>query len=822
MKKALILDEEGKDLANEAKAAVESYGADSIKVLRGLDAVRKRPGMYIGDTDDGSGLHHMIYEVVDNAIDEALAGHAKLVAVTLNADGSVTVSDDGRGIPTGIHDEEGVSAAEVIMTQLHAGGKFDQNSYKVSGGLHGVGVSVVNALSEWLDLRVWRNGKEHYMRFHDGDAVSPLTVVAEGVDKRGTEVTFLPSTKTFTMTEFDFATLEHRLRELAFLNSGVNIVLIDNRHAVEKRETMIYEGGVEAFVKYLDRNKTPLIPQPIVIKADRDGVNVECALWWNDGYHESVLCFTNNIPQRDGGTHLAGFRGALTRQITGYAESGGIARKEKVALTGDDCREGLTAVLSIKVADPKFSSQTKDKLVSSEVRPAVEGVINDMLKSWLEEHPGEAKIVVGKVIQAAAAREAARKSREMTRKSALGITSLPGKLADCQERDPAKSELFIVEGDSAGGSAKQGRNREFQAVLPLRGKILNVERARMDKMLSSEQIGTLITALGTGIGTDEFSIDKLRYHKVIIMTDADVDGAHIRTLLLTFFYRQMREIIDRGHLYIAQPPLYKVTRSKSEQYLKDEHALEDYLIDTGLEDTSLRLSSGEERAGNDLRQLVEDARVIRNLLRGLHSRYNRQVVEQAAILSVLNPQIFGDPQKAVAAVPYIARRLDALSEETERGWEGQFTEGTGFQFERTVRGVKEVAVLDQALLGSADARKLDEFAPELQKVFPRPTPPAIFKRKDEETPIHGPVGLFEAATSAGRKGVALQRYKGLGEMNPNQLWETTLDTNARSLLQVNVKEIDEANTIFDELMGDKVEPRRLFIEEHALTASVDV
>jgi DNA gyrase subunit B len=805
-----------------APEASSDYDAESIKVLKGLDAVRKRPGMYIGDTDDGSGLHHMVYEVVDNAIDEALAGFAKQVTVTLNPDGSCTVRDDGRGIPTDIHKGEGVSAAEVIMTQLHAGGKFDQNSYKVSGGLHGVGVSVVNALSTWLKLTIWRDGQEHSMEFRDGDAVAPLAVVGAAHDKRGTEVSFLPSKQTFTMTEFDFATLEHRLRELAFLNSGVKIVLSDMRHAVEHREEMLYEGGVEAFVKYLDRNKTPLIPQPIMIKADRDNVMVECAMWWNDGYHESVLCFTNNIPQRDGGTHLAGFRGALTRQITGYAESGGVARKEKVALTGDDCREGLTAVLSIKVADPKFSSQTKDKLVSSEVRPAVEGIVNDMLKAWLEEHPGEAKVVVGKVIQAAAAREAARKAREMTRKSALGVTSLPGKLADCQERDPAKSELFIVEGDSAGGSAKQGRNREFQAVLPLRGKILNVERARMDKMLSSEQIGTLITALGTGIGADEFAIDKLRYHKIIIMTDADVDGAHIRTLLLTFFYRQMREVIDGGYLYIAQPPLYKVARSKSEQYLKDERALEDYLIDSGIEDAVLRLSTGETLAGNDLRKLVEDSRTIRNLLRGLHSRYNRQVVEQAAILSVLNRGIFGDPQKAMAAVPYIAKRLDALSEETERGWTGHFTEGTGFQFERTVRGVKEVAVLDHALLGSADARKLDEFAPSLQKVFPRPTPPAVLKRKDEEMPIHGPVGLFEAVTAAGHKGLSLQRYKGLGEMNPGQLWETTLDTNARSLLQVSVKEIDDANTIFDELMGDKVEPRRVFIEEHALAASVDV
>ena len=810
------------EAARRPPVAPSDYDAELIKVLKGLDAVRKRPGMYIGDTDDGSGLHHMVYEVVDNAIDEALAGFAKEVLVQLNPDGSCTVRDDGRGIPVDIHKGEGVSAAEVIMTQLHAGGKFDQNAYKVSGGLHGVGVSVVNALSTWLKLTIWRDGHEHSMEFRDGEAVAPLAMVGAAYDKRGTEVTFLPSTATFTMTEFDFATLEHRLRELAFLNSGVRIVLSDNRHAVEKREELRYEGGVEAFVKYLDRNKTALIPQPIMIRAEREGVMVDCALWWNDGYHEFVLCFTNNIPQRDGGTHLAGFRGALTRQITAYADSGGVARKEKVALTGDDCREGLTAVLSVKVADPKFSSQTKDKLVSSEVRPAVEGIVNDMLKSWLEEHPGEAKTIVGKVIQAAAAREAARKAREMTRKSAIGVTSLPGKLADCQERDPAKSELFIVEGDSAGGSAKQGRNRAFQAVLPLRGKILNVERARMDKMLSSEQIGTLITALGTGIGTDEFAVDKLRYHKIIIMTDADVDGAHIRTLLLTFFYRQMREIIDRGHLFIAQPPLYKITRGKSEQYLKDERALEDYLIDTGLEDASLRLSSGEVRAGNDLRKLVEEARTIRNVLNGLHSRYNRKVIEQAAIAGVLRSQVTSDPAHANAAADYIAKRLDALADETERGWSGIFDEQQGFVFERTLRGVKEVAVIDQALLGSADARKLDEFAPSLQAIYPRPTPPAMLRRKDEETAIHGPVGLFEAVIAAGRKGVSLQRYKGLGEMNPNQLWETTLDTNARSLLQVSVKEIDDANTIFDELMGDKVEPRRVFIEEHALSASVDL
>jgi DNA gyrase subunit B len=805
----------------KAEPVPSDYGAESIKVLKGLDAVRKRPGMYIGDTDDGSGLHHMVYEVVDNAIDEALAGYAKGVAVVLNPDGSCTVRDDGRGIPTDIHKGEGVSAAEVIMTHLHAGGKFDQNSYKVSGGLHGVGVSVVNALSSWLKLTVWRDGKEHFMEFRDGEAVAPLVVVGAAADRRGTEVTFLPSTNTFTMTEFDFATLEHRLRELAFLNSGVKIVLSDMRHAVEKRVEMNYDGGVEAFVKYLDRNQKPLVEppvMPIMITAERDGIGVEAALWWNDSFHETMLCFTNNIPQRDGGTHLAGFRGALTRQVTQYAESGGLPRKEKVSLTGDDCREGLTAVLAVKVPDPKFSSQTKDKLVSSEVRPVVESVINDGLKAWFEEHPAEARVVVGKVVEAAAAREAARKARELRRKGPLDVASLPGKLADCQERDPAKSELFIVEGDSAGGSAKQGRNREFQAVLPLRGKILNVERARVEKMLSSQEIGTLITALGAGI-SEEFNADKLRYHKIIIMTDADVDGAHIRTLLLTFFYRQLREIIDRGHLYIAQPPLYKIARGKSEQYLKNDRALEDYLINTGLEEAVMRLSSGETRAGSDLKGLVEEARTVRNLLSGLHSRYNRQVVEQAAIAGVLASKIFRDSPKALAAAGYIARRLDALSEETERGWEGYFAEGEGFRFERMVRGVKEVAMLDPALLGSADARKLDEHAASLQDVYARP---GMLRRKDEETPIYGPVSLFDAVMAAGRKGVSLQRYKGLGEMNPEQLWQTTLDVNARSLLQVKVKEGEEAGTIFAELMGELVEPRRDFIEKNALAASVDV
>jgi DNA gyrase subunit B len=808
-------------MAEPARHLPSDYGAESIKVLKGLDAVRKRPGMYIGDTDDGSGLHHMVYEVVDNAIDEALAGHATEVIVKLNPDGSCTVRDNGRGIPTDIHKGEGVSAAEVIMTQLHAGGKFDQNSYKVSGGLHGVGVSVVNALSTWLKLTIWRDGQEHTMEFRDGDAVAPLAVTGDGKGQRGTEVSFLPSKQTFTMTEFDFATLEHRLRELAFLNSGVTIVLSDVRHAVEKREEMRYQGGVEEFVKYLDRNKNALIAAPIMIKAERDGVAVECAMTWNDSYHETVLCFTNNIPQRDGGTHLAGFRGALTRQVTGYAETMGGARKEKVDLTGDDCREGLTTVLSIKVSDPKFSSQTKDKLVSSEVRPAVESVINDRLAAWFEQHPAEAKNIVGKVVEAAAAREAARKARDLTRrKGALDLNSLPGKLADCQERDPAKSELFIVEGDSAGGSAKQGRNREFQAVLPLRGKILNVERARFDKMLGSQEIGTLITALGTGIGREEFNADKLRYHKIIIMTDADVDGAHIRTLLLTFFYRQMPELIDRGHLYIAQPPLYKVSRGKSEQYLKDERALEDYLITTGLDGAVFRLHSGDERAGVDLHDLVEQARVIRNVLAGIHSRYNRKVVEQAGILGVLNADIFGDSKKASDAAPYIGQRLDAIEDETERGWDGRFVENEGFLFERTVRGVKEVAIIDHALLNSADARRLDEYAASLQATYVRR---GTLRRKGDDEPItiHGPVSLFDAIMAAGRKGLTLQRYKGLGEMNPEQLWETTLDLEARSLLQVRVKEIDEASDIFAKLMGDEVEPRRLFIQDNALTASVD-
>ncbi|MBB4093537.1 DNA topoisomerase (ATP-hydrolyzing) subunit B [Brucella pecoris] len=808
------------EMNSEAPA---EYGADSIRVLKGLDAVRKRPGMYIGDTDDGSGLHHMVYEVVDNAIDEALAGHATLVTVSLNADGSCTVTDNGRGIPTDIHKEEGVSAAEVIMTQLHAGGKFDQNSYKVSGGLHGVGVSVVNALSIWLKLKIRRAGKIHEMSFTHGVADAPLVVTGEAGNETGTEVSFLPSPGTFTMVEFDFDTLERRLRELAFLNSGVRIKLADRRHADVVEHELHYDGGLVEFVKYIDQSKKSLLEEPIYIRSEKDGMTVEVAMWWNDSYHEKVLCFTNNIPQRDGGTHLAGFRGALTRQVTGYADASGMTKKEKVQLTGDDCREGLTAVLSVKVPDPKFSSQTKDKLVSSEVRPVVESLVNEALSTWLEEHPAGGKIVVEKVIQAAAAREAARKARDITRKSNLSVTSLPGKLADCQERDPAKSEIFIVEGDSAGGSAKSGRSRQNQAILPLRGKILNVERVRFDRMISSDQVGTLITALGTSIGKDEthgFNPDKLRYHKIIIMTDADVDGAHIRTLLLTFFFRQMPELIERGHIYIAQPPLYKVSRGKSSQYIKNEAAFEDFLIETGLEEATLEMASGEVRAGPDLRSVVEDARTMRQLLAGLHTRYDRRVVEQAAIAGLLNPDASKDNATAQRSADVVAKRLDMISEETERGWTAHVTDDGGYLFERMVRGVKDVAILDMALLGSADARQIGRVASRLSEVFAEPP---VLRRKDKVDTLSGPMALLDAIFATGRKGLTLQRYKGLGEMNAEQLWETTLDPNVRSLLQVKVTDATDADSLFTRLMGDEVEPRREFIQENALSvANLDV
>ena len=794
----------------------DDYGAESIKVLKGLDAVRKRPGMYIGDTDDGSGLHHMVYEVVDNAIDETLAGWATRVEVILNPDGSVTVTDDGRGIPVDIHEGEGISAAEVIMTQLHAGGKFDQNSYKVSGGLHGVGVSVVNALSQFLKLKIYRGGKSYEMEFRHGDSVAPLKETgvaplrANGDPLSGTEVTFLPSTETFAFIDFDLKTLEHRLRELAFLNSGVTIWLKDHRGAEPTEEVMHYEGGVEAFVRHLDKAKTSLLKDPIVIRGKRENVEIDLSLWWNDGYHENVLCFTNNIPQRDGGTHLAAFRSALTRIITGYAESSGAAKREKVSVGGEDAREGLTCVLSVKVPDPKFSSQTKDKLVSSEVRPAVEGLVGEGLGSWFEEHPTEARLIVQKIAEAAAAREAARKARELTRrKSALDVSNLPGKLADCAEKDPAKSEIFLVEGDSAGGSAKQARNRDNQAILPLRGKILNVERARFDKMLGSEQIGTLITALGAGIGSEDFDIEKIRYHKIVLMTDADVDGAHIRTLLLTFFYRQMPQVIERGYLYIAQPPLYKASKGKSVRYLKDDAELEVYLIDEGVDGATLDLSNGERITGADLLAMVQTARGAKANVERLAARAPAFAIEQSALAGLLAG---GDPAAA-------ARRLDLYAEEGDGAWTGEAGERNSFVFSRVKRGVSERIVLDDLLLQAADARRLAERSRELAVIFEGR---ASFTRRDRTTVVRGPIDLVNAVMDGGRRGLSIQRYKGLGEMNADQLWETTLDSDARTLLQVKVNHADDADDMFTRLMGDLVEPRREFIQENALDAEVDV
>ncbi|WP_170440212.1 DNA topoisomerase (ATP-hydrolyzing) subunit B [Ruegeria arenilitoris] len=798
---------------SEDAQANQEYGADSIKVLKGLEAVRKRPGMYIGDTDDGSGLHHMVYEVVDNGIDEALAGHADHVTVKIHADSSVSVSDNGRGIPVDIHPEEGVSAAEVIMTQLHAGGKFDSNSYKVSGGLHGVGVSVVNALSDWLELRIWRNGKEHFARFEGGETSEHLKVVGERGDRTGTEVRFLASTNTFSNLEYSFETLEKRLRELAFLNSGVRIILIDERPAERLETELFYEGGVKEFVKYLDRSKTPAMPEPIYIKGERDDIGVEIAMWWNDSYHETVLPFTNNIPQRDGGTHVAGFRGALTRTINSYAQSSGIAKKEKVSFTGDDAREGLTCVLSVKVPDPKFSSQTKDKLVSSEVRPAVEGLMNEKLAEWFEENPNEAKTIVGKIIEAALAREAARKARELTRrKTAMDVNYLAGKLKDCSEKDPAKSEVFLVEGDSAGGSAQTGRDRLTQAVLPLRGKILNVERARFDRMLSSQEIGNLVMALGTGIGRDEFDISKLRYHKIVIMTDADVDGAHIRTLLLTFFYRQMPELIEGGYLYIAQPPLYKVSRGKSEVYLKDQAALDDYLINQGVEGAVLKLGSGEEIVGQDLTRVVDEARQLKRVLDAFPTHYPRHILEQAAVAGAFVPGAVDADLQGVA--DKVAARLDLIALEYERGWQGRITQDHGIRLARILRGVEEVRTLDGPMLRSGEARKTGSFTQSLQDVY---NLPATLVRRDRSQVIHGPLDLLRAILEEGEKGLSLQRYKGLGEMNPDQLWETTLDPDARTLLQVRVDDMVEADDLFTKLMGDVVEPRREFIQKNALS-----
>lgn len=807
-------------MADNAQAA--EYGADSIKVLKGLDAVRKRPGMYIGDTDDGSGLHHMVYEVIDNAIDESLAGHCDEINVLLNKDGSVTIRDNGRGIPVDIHPEEGVSAAQVIMTQLHAGGKFDQNSYKVSGGLHGVGVSVVNALSEWLDMKIWRDEKEWFMRFKHGEPVADLKVVGDAKDgQKGTEITFLPSGDTFTQTEFDFATLEARFRELAFLNSGVNLYFRDLREEEEKLVHLNYEGGIVHFVKYLNRSKKSLIDAPISLTGEGNGVTVEASLEWTDAYHEQMLCFTNNIPQRDGGTHLAGFRGALTRTINNYANETGLLKKEKVSLTGDDMREGMTCVLSVKVPDPKFSSQTKDKLVSSEVRPIVESAVSDALATWFEENPNDAKKIVQKIVEAATAREAARKARDLTRrKGVLDVSNLPGKLADCQEKDPALSELFIVEGDSAGGSAKQGRNRKYQAILPLRGKILNVERARFDRMLGSEQIGTLITALGTSIGSEQFDAEKVRYHKIIIMTDADVDGAHIRTLLLTFFYRQMPELLENGYLYIAQPPLYKVKRgNQGEQYLKDEEAMVEYLITSALPEIKFETHSGEIQVDKDLRNTLDICATIKTNITQLVSKVgSHDVVEQAAIAGAFDPSITEDHDEKLGSerAKQIAARLDAPLPDIEKGWVGLFTLDQGYVFKKTFRGVEDRYQIGPDLLRGQDCSRLRTRQEWLSETFQAKG--ALNYKGEQHSYITGPSALIDTVFELGRKGLSLQRYKGLGEMNPDQLWETTLDPEARVLLQVNVKDAEKANELFSTLMGDVVEPRREFIQDNALKA----
>jgi len=798
---------------SESEQGTQQYDAESIKVLKGLEAVRKRPGMYIGDTDDGSGLHHMVYEVVDNGIDEALAKHADYVEVKICPDSSVSVRDNGRGIPVDIHEEEGVSAAEVIMTQLHAGGKFDSNSYKVSGGLHGVGVSVVNALSVWLELRVWRDGKEHFARFEHGETSEHLKILGDAGGERGTEVRFLASTDTFSNLDYSFEILEKRLRELAFLNSGVKIILIDERPAEVRKTELFYEGGVKEFVKYLDRSKTSIMQEPIFFIGERDEIGVEVAMWWNDSYHENVLPFTNNIPQRDGGTHMAGFRGALTRTINNYAQSSGIAKKEKVNFTGDDAREGLTCVLSVKVPDPKFSSQTKDKLVSSEVRPAVEGLMNEKLSEWFEENPNEAKTIVGKIIEAALAREAARKARELTRrKTAMDVNYLAGKLKDCSEKDPSKAEVFLVEGDSAGGSAQTGRDRRTQAILPLKGKILNVERARFDRMLASQEIGNLVMALGTGIGRDEFNIEKLRYHKIIIMTDADVDGAHIRTLLLTFFYRQMPELVEGGFLYIAQPPLYKVAKGKSEVYLKDQSALEDYLIQQGSEGSVLRLGDGSEISVHDLIRVVEEARQLKRVLDAFPTHYPRHILEQAAIAGAFVPGVVDSDLQGTA--DKVAERLNLIALEYEKGWNGRPTQDHGVRLTRILRGVEEMRTLDGPMLRSGEARKAGSFTNSLTEVYGAP---AKLLRKDRAQVIHGPLDLLESIFLEGEKGLNLQRYKGLGEMNPDQLWETTLDPDARTLLQVKIDDAAEADDLFTRLMGEVVEPRREFIQQNALT-----
>ena len=793
----------------------KEYSADSIKVLKGLDAVRKRPGMYIGDTDDGSGLHHMIYEVLDNAIDEALAGYCDKTEIILNPDGSATIRDNGRGIPVDIHKEEGISAAEVIMTELHSGGKFDNNSYKVSGGLHGVGVSVVNALSTWLKLRIWRNGKEHLATFANGNVTEHLKVVADAPGQHGTEVTFLPSPETFTQTEFNFETLERAIREKAFLNSGVYLKLIDRRGTEPREVDFHYEGGLKAFVSHINKSKAPLHEEIIYFSGEANDIQVETAIQWTNAYNESMLCYTNNIPQKDGGTHLAGFRGALTRTLNNYVTENGLLKKEKVALTGDDMREGLTCVLSVKVPDPKFSSQTKDKLVSSEVRPVVENVVGDKLKEWLDEHPNEARIIVGKIVEAATAREAARKARELTRrKGVLDVASLPGKLADCSEKDPALSEIFIVEGDSAGGSAKQGRDRKTQAIMPLKGKILNVERARFDKMLNSAEIGTIITALGTGIGRDDFNPDKCRYHKIIIMADADVDGSHIRTLLLTFFYRQMPELIERGYVYIAQPPLYKVKKGNSILYIKNEREMENYLNRGGCDDATLIKADGEQIVGEDLVAAVEQNRKAHSLIVNLSKNVPEKIVEQMAIMGVFSPALRANPDEMKNVLSRLADRLNNLEAEYDKGWAVELEDNHDIKFNRTLRGVKETHIVELKVQESQEAQMINDMHEFLKENFDKPS--TLVSKQGLDKKIIGPVSLVDAIIAAGKKGITINRYKGLGEMNPEQLWETTLDPEARSLLQVKINQIEEANETFATLMGDVVEPRKEFIQDNAL------
>ena len=793
----------------------DNYSADSIKVLKGLDAVRKRPGMYIGDTDDGSGLHHMVFEVVDNSIDEALAGHCDTISISLNSDGSVSVEDNGRGIPTDMHEEEGISAAEVIMTQLHAGGKFDQDSYKVSGGLHGVGVSVVNALSNKLELNIFRNGKEYKLNFKNGDAVSPLEEVGSIKDKNGTKVTFTPDNNIFTKTDFDSKVLGQRFREMAFLNPNVSLIFSDLREADKKETNYHYEGGITEFVKFLDKSKKPIFDEPINVKGNKNNIEVDCSLWWNDSYYEQVMTFTNNIRQKDGGTHLSGFRGALTRVINNYYEKNLGNKKNQISFNGDDIREGLTCVLSVKVQDPKFSSQTKDKLVSSEVRPVVEGLINDKLTSWFEENPSVAKIVVQKIQKAAEAREAARKARELTRrKTALEITNLPGKLADCQEKDPEKSEIFIVEGDSAGGSAKQGRNRKNQAILPLRGKILNTWKSRQDKILSSTEIGTLITALGAGIGNQEFDVSKLRYHKVVIMTDADVDGSHIRTLLLTFFFKEMPELIRQGYLYIARPPLYKISKNKEEHYIMDDDELFEALIEYGIKDYSFESFDKKIYDSQKLQSLLNDIKNIQGLLKKIPDRYDPKIIEQIAIAQGLDIKNFNNDKKiAQVAADYIAKSLDSISEVYERGWKGAFDFESGYTFSRKVRGVTEERNVDLSLLQSQVIETLVKNYDEVFRIFEDKG--QLYRDSSEPLEINSPSEILDKIVEVGKKGLTMQRYKGLGEMNPDQLWSTTLDPDNRSLMQVTIDDEEITKGWFEDLMGENVAPRREFIESRA-------